>query len=261
MTPEEREAFARELRRRRALLLGEVADTEADLQTLSQEREAEWSDRAQEEQTAHVLSRLDVRDNEELAEIGYALDRIDQGVYGRCESCGQEIGVERLQAVPTARLCAACEQAGEVVVTEDEAGVDIPESGRVPPDMAFLSDEELTEAIYEQIREDGRVDTEELEVTVRNGVVILRGALPSEGERSILLQLVTDVLGFEEVVDLTKVSRLLWERADRYKTEEDFRLGERPAKPEGYGDDDTVESPEEGLGEVPPLGQPTAEEE
>lgn len=262
MTRQELDSFARELRRRRAALLGEVADTEADLQTLSQEREPEWSDRAQEERTGHFLTRIDVRENQELTEIGDALERIEQGIYGKCESCGQAIGRERLRVMPTARLCAACEQAGEVIRTEEEAEVDIPESGRVPPDMAFLSDDELAEAIYDQIREDGRVDAEELKITCRNGVVILSGALPSEGERSILLQLITDVLGFEEVVDLIKVSRVLWERADRYKGEEkNFRLGERPTAPEGYGNDDTVESPEEILDDIPPLGQPTAEEE
>jgi RNA polymerase-binding protein DksA len=262
MKQQELDAFAQELRRRRAVLLGEVADTEADIQRLSQEREPEWSDRAQEEETAHLLSRLDVRENEELTEIGYALDRIDQGTYGTCESCGQEIGRERLQTLPTARLCAACEQTDEVISTEEEIGVEIPESGRVPPDLAFLSDEELEAIIYDQIHEDGRVDGDELEVTCRNGVVILTGTLPSEGQRSILLQLVTDVLGFEEVIDRLQVARVLWQREDRYREkEEEIRVGERPANPEGYGNDEVIESAEEVLNDVPPLGQPTPEEE
>ena len=40
-----------------------------------------------------------------LDEINDALDRIEQGTFGRCEVCGQEIPRERLKAVPYARYC------------------------------------------------------------------------------------------------------------------------------------------------------------
>jgi DnaK suppressor protein len=43
-------------------------------------------------------------------EIAAALERIENGTYGRCERCGQEIPVERLEAIPTARLCVSCKQ-------------------------------------------------------------------------------------------------------------------------------------------------------
>ncbi len=39
-------------------------------------------------------------------EIDEALLRIQRGEYGRCEACGREIEIERLEAMPTARLCA-----------------------------------------------------------------------------------------------------------------------------------------------------------
>jgi len=42
---------------------------------------------------------------ETLAEIGAALQRIDDGTYGTCEVCGKPIGAERLAAIPWARLC------------------------------------------------------------------------------------------------------------------------------------------------------------
>lgn len=47
----------------------------------------------------------------QLAEVGAALRRIDEGTYGKCESCGQDIPIERLEAIPTARLCVTCKQA------------------------------------------------------------------------------------------------------------------------------------------------------
>jgi RNA polymerase-binding protein DksA len=40
-----------------------------------------------------------------IAEIDAALARIDDGSYGTCERCGRAIGVDRLHAVPWARLC------------------------------------------------------------------------------------------------------------------------------------------------------------
>jgi RNA polymerase-binding protein DksA len=53
---------------------------------------------------------LSLLQNEEqtLEEVAAALQRIEQGSYGRCENCGKEIGRERLKAVPFARLCIDC---------------------------------------------------------------------------------------------------------------------------------------------------------
>ena len=44
-------------------------------------------------------------------EIADALERIEQGTYGKCERCGEEIPFERLEALPSTRLCVACKQA------------------------------------------------------------------------------------------------------------------------------------------------------
>jgi DnaK suppressor protein len=44
-------------------------------------------------------------------DIDAALGRLDNGTYGKCERCGREIPIERLEARPTARLCVACKQA------------------------------------------------------------------------------------------------------------------------------------------------------
>ena len=41
----------------------------------------------------------------EIDEIRAAQDRLARGAYGRCETCGEPIGDERLAAVPWARRC------------------------------------------------------------------------------------------------------------------------------------------------------------
>jgi DnaK suppressor protein len=43
-----------------------------------------------------------------IAEINAALERMDQGVYGCCEACQRKIPRERLRALPYARRCVAC---------------------------------------------------------------------------------------------------------------------------------------------------------
>ena len=42
-----------------------------------------------------------------------AIERMDAGTYGICESCGQVIGKARLQAFPKATLCVTCKQREE----------------------------------------------------------------------------------------------------------------------------------------------------
>jgi DnaK suppressor protein len=48
-----------------------------------------------------------------LAQAEHALQRIDDGTYGICESCGNPIGKARLQAFPRATLCVSCKQREE----------------------------------------------------------------------------------------------------------------------------------------------------
>jgi DnaK suppressor protein len=43
-----------------------------------------------------------------LREIATALEKLKEGTYGKCERCGKPIGVKRLEAMPSARLCVAC---------------------------------------------------------------------------------------------------------------------------------------------------------
>ena len=41
----------------------------------------------------------------EMDEVQAALDRLEEGTYGRCEICGRPIGDERLAALPVIRYC------------------------------------------------------------------------------------------------------------------------------------------------------------
>lgn len=46
-----------------------------------------------------------------LAEVDAAIERLDAGAYGTCETCGRPIAPARLEARPTARQCIDCASA------------------------------------------------------------------------------------------------------------------------------------------------------
>jgi RNA polymerase-binding protein DksA len=48
-----------------------------------------------------------------LLQTEHALERIENGTYGVCESCGEPIGKMRLMAFPRATLCLPCKQREE----------------------------------------------------------------------------------------------------------------------------------------------------
>ncbi|MGO0576346.1 TraR/DksA family transcriptional regulator [Ornithinimicrobium panacihumi] len=76
-----------------------AGDDQADAGAATWEREHELS------MTANAKALL--------LQTKHALERIDQGSYGDCESCGTPIGKMRLQAFPRATLCLTCKQKQE----------------------------------------------------------------------------------------------------------------------------------------------------
>ncbi len=68
------------------------------------------TDRASLEGDRNLLLRIRDRERKLLAKIEEALQRIDDGTYGKCESCGGPIGIDRLKARPVTTLCIACKE-------------------------------------------------------------------------------------------------------------------------------------------------------
>ena len=72
------------------------------------------NDRASQEEEFSIELRARDRERKLLRKIDKALDRIAGREYGYCESCGEDIGIRRLEARPTAELCIDCKQLEEV---------------------------------------------------------------------------------------------------------------------------------------------------
>jgi DnaK suppressor protein len=63
--------------------------------------------------TDEISSQLVEIESRELGQIEHALQRIVEGVYGRCEFCGGKIAEARLNALPYTNSCIDCQRENE----------------------------------------------------------------------------------------------------------------------------------------------------
>ncbi len=66
------------------------------------------TDRASLESDRNFELRIRDRERKLINKIKQALERIEEGTFGLCESCEEEIGVERLKVRPVTTLCIDC---------------------------------------------------------------------------------------------------------------------------------------------------------
>ncbi|MGB9822148.1 RNA polymerase-binding protein DksA [Thermodesulfovibrio sp.] len=76
---------------------------------------SEIGDMASQEIDRSFLLRLRDRERKLLKKIEKTLEKIENGTYGICESCGAEIPIERLEARPVTDLCIECKTEQEEV--------------------------------------------------------------------------------------------------------------------------------------------------
>src|SRR3989344_7810964 len=69
---------------------------------------ADPNDRASQESDMTLELRNRDRERKLIKKINEMLAKIDAGEYGYCDNCGIEIGLNRLEARPTATLCIDC---------------------------------------------------------------------------------------------------------------------------------------------------------
>ncbi|MBQ9406409.1 MAG: RNA polymerase-binding protein DksA [Desulfovibrio sp.] len=83
-------------------------DSTLEEMTDSNEIFADPADRATAESDRAFTLRIRDRERRLIRKIQAALTRIDDGTYGICEECGEDISVPRLKARPVTRLCINC---------------------------------------------------------------------------------------------------------------------------------------------------------
>lgn len=71
------------------------------------------TDRASRETDTNFLLRVKDRERKLITKIKEALKRIDEGTYGICETCGEDISEKRLEARPVTTCCIECKKEEE----------------------------------------------------------------------------------------------------------------------------------------------------
>ncbi len=105
--------FKNLLEERLRVLLEEAGKTASDMRQDSNGDFPDPTDRASLEADRNFLLRIKDRERKLILKLKEALDRIDDGTFGICESCGRPISEKRLMARPVTTLCIECK-------TEDE---------------------------------------------------------------------------------------------------------------------------------------------
>ena len=111
-TAKELREIRAELDSERARALADLEIAQTDLQGLLRDA-GEGAGDDQADAGASIFGReyemvLANNSREKLEQVEHALERLTDGSYGVCESCGKPIGKIRLQAAPRATLCLAC---------------------------------------------------------------------------------------------------------------------------------------------------------
>ena len=114
MNQEKIEYFRKLLQDQLDELLSEAERTVAGM-TDSKENFPDPTDRAALESDRNFLLRIRDRERKLIGKIEEALGRIEDGSFGICESCGEEIGEERLVARPVTTLCFDCKKRQEAM--------------------------------------------------------------------------------------------------------------------------------------------------
>ncbi|MFG1488609.1 TraR/DksA family transcriptional regulator [Oceanospirillum sp. HFRX-1_2] len=75
---------------------------------VSQSHSSDSAEQAQERENDEVLDEIGNETLHSIEQIKSALKRIDEGEYGICEKCGDEIAPERLLILPESTFCVKC---------------------------------------------------------------------------------------------------------------------------------------------------------
>jgi DnaK suppressor protein len=116
--------------------IGKAVKTGADKP--SDETSGDIYDQASNERDRELLLLLSDREREKIRNIEEALTRLEEGEYGICEDCEEEIPLGRLKAMPFARLCVKCKADLEKLQAQTKRF----EEDRVYRDIAISEEEE-----------------------------------------------------------------------------------------------------------------------
>jgi len=99
--------FKKQLEDMKQNIISDVEQTLSDM-TSQDGNIPDPNDRATVESDRSFELRIRGRERKLMDKVDEALGRIDDGSYGICDGCGEEIALKRLEARPVAKFCIEC---------------------------------------------------------------------------------------------------------------------------------------------------------
>ena len=117
------DALRRMLEERRAEIAGavqhKIRDVRADATQSGGHRLSDASGMPEADIQEDIEFALLQMKTETLSKIDAALERLEEGTYGYCYECGEEIAGQRLRALPFAERCRDCEEVHELELSRE----------------------------------------------------------------------------------------------------------------------------------------------
>ncbi|HEX2330430.1 MAG TPA: TraR/DksA family transcriptional regulator [Candidatus Angelobacter sp.] len=111
--------FKKKLEERQQSLRRAVSRIEEDGRIADSDQTQDIADRAASSYTKEFLFSQSNNERQLLNMVETALQRIREGSFGECVSCGNEINPKRLEAVPWTRYCIECQEKKEKGLLEE----------------------------------------------------------------------------------------------------------------------------------------------
>ena len=102
--------FKKQLLEKQRQLADEVGKTAMYGKDLEDDSIKDLGDQANTAYTREFFFELGNGDRRLLRDVVSALQKIDDGSFGSCERCGEDIAEKRLEALPFARYCIDCQR-------------------------------------------------------------------------------------------------------------------------------------------------------
>ncbi len=114
MRAKEKKHFKNKLLEKRTELISVVQKTEEYGREVNTEAEGmDLADKASSSYTKEFMFSKSDSDRQLLQEVVDALRRLDEGEFGDCMNCGEEVEQKRLEAVPWSPFCLSCQEEAE----------------------------------------------------------------------------------------------------------------------------------------------------
>ncbi len=109
-SPESLHRFDEKLRAQQSLLERNMISAVKEGRQSSTDDLQDAADLAVQSYQKELMFLQGTQGHAQLSQVRRALDRLDDGTFGECQQCGEMIGERRLEAVPWASHCIACQE-------------------------------------------------------------------------------------------------------------------------------------------------------